>query len=628
MKKKSIVRKAKLQPSWYQEDDPTDTLIGTVRLLYQKQSRRYNEILFWLRMYGEDLADIYGFNAVISAGSDEPLPLNVTQAVIDTSVSKLVRIRPRTVCAPVGGGFTAQKTATHRTMLLDGLWQETNFRAMSRDCAIDAHVTGVGLIKAYIDQSDLGAKIVHDRVFAEDVVCDPKDARKGNPRCLYHCEPVDRGVAIALYPDCEEDILAAGMSSPQPWNKTDADTDQITIWEGWHLPDGPTLTKKMQKRQPDESWEQYQKRLESAKWGRHVVCVEGKTIVDEPWTLPRFPFVFFFSKPPRRGFWPQSMAERLYGYQAKIWDLAEMIFDNIATHGNLKMFMPEGSSLYASDMDNEPGGTFYFTGQRKPEFGPQMMVPPEVYSLLWQLVGRSFQQEGQSELHAHGEVPTGMAGASGTALRTITGIATGRDMVAGLNWDDAHKNMAELDLMLCGQAAESDPSFSALYIGKHDGAWMSKRMRWVDVDQGGEYVINMESTADTPRTLSGKLAMFGELEERGIPTVEESMKAVQLESVDRILELRTAGRRSVEWALDQIVETGEYIAPEPFMPLTVARDLGLSYYAIALRENHPAQELLVQWINETEAWLKKMAAEMAPQQEMMPPPGPGPEGGL
>jgi hypothetical protein len=119
--KKSIVRKAKLQPSWYQEDDPTDTLIGTVRLLYQKQSRRYNEILFWLRMYGEDLADIYGFNAVISAGSDEPLPLNVTQAVIDTSVSKLVRIRPRTVCAPVGGGFTAQKTATHRTMLLDGL---------------------------------------------------------------------------------------------------------------------------------------------------------------------------------------------------------------------------------------------------------------------------------------------------------------------------------------------------------------------------------------------------------------------------------------------------------------------------------------------------------------------------
>jgi hypothetical protein len=56
--------------------------------------------------------------------------------------------------------------------------------------------------------------------------------------------------------------------------------------------------------------------------------------------------------------------------------------------------------------------------------------------------------------------------------------------------------------------------------------------------------------------------------------------------------------------------------------------LGLSYYAIALRENHPAQELLVQWINETEAWLKKMAAEMAPQQEMMLPPGPGPEGGL
>jgi len=185
--------------------------------------------------------------------------------------------------------------------------------------------------------------------------------------------------------------------------------------------------------------------------------------------------------------------------------------------------------------------------------------------------------------------------------------------------------MAELDLLLSGQAAKIDPDFSSLYIGKHNGSWMSKRQRWTDVAGDGEYVIQMESTADTPRTLQGKLATFGELEERGIPTQEETMKAVQLESVDRILELRTAGRRVVEYALDRIVEDGTYVAPEPFFPLEICRDLGLAYYAIAVETGHESQELLIQWINETEALIQSMAPDVPPEAAQGAPPG-GPPG--
>jgi hypothetical protein len=447
---------------------------------------------------------------------------------------------------------------------------------------------------------------------------------------MYQCRWVDRGVLMEMYPEKVSEIVIVNSSAPDHARLRDRGlADQVMVWEGWHLPDAPLTERVSSEARGDESWDTYRDRLADSKMGRHVISVDGHTLLDEPWTLPRFPFTFFFSKPPRRGFWPNGMAERVYGYQCKIYDLLEMIFDNVATHGNLKVYLPEGSHIVDSDLDDEPGGVVFYAGNRKPEFGPQLVVPPEVYALLWQLASRIFSQEGQSELASHGEIPTGMAGASGAALRTITGISTGRDMMAGLNWDDAHQDMAELDLLLSDQASAVDREFSSLYIGKHNGAWMAKRQRWADAAGDGEFIIQMESTADTPRTLPGKLAMFGELEERGIPTQEETMKAIQLESVDRILELRTAGRRVVEAALDSIVEDGVYEAPEPFFPLPICRDLGLAYYAIAKSTDHESQEMLIQWINETEALIKSMAP---PAPEGAPPPAAEPpmpaEGGM
>jgi hypothetical protein len=249
----------------------------------------------------------------------------------------------------------------------------------------------VGVIKGYVDVTDGHARVVHDRVYAEDIVVDPVDAQYGAPRSKYQCRWADRGVLMEQYPDRASEILIANSSSPDHMRMRDRGlADQVMVWEGWHLPDAPLTDDATVGPRGDESWDTYLDRLAESKMGRHVVAIDGHTLLDEPWTLPRFPFVYFFSKPPRRGFWPTGMAERVYGYQCKIYDILEMILDNVATHGNLKVYLPEGSHLLDSDLDDEPGGVVQYTGGRKPEFGPQLVVPPEIYALLWQLASRIF----------------------------------------------------------------------------------------------------------------------------------------------------------------------------------------------------------------------------------------------
>jgi hypothetical protein len=221
---------------------------------------------------------------------------------------------------------------------------------------------------------------------------------------------------------------------------------------------------------------------------------------------------------------------------------------------------------------------------------------------------------------SHGDIPQGMAGASGVALRTASDINSGRQIDQGYLWDSWHKDVAELDMMVARDLSRSDPGFSALYLGKEDGQWQAREMRFADVDpKRSRFCVQAWASADIPQTPAGKLAYFGELEQRGYVTPEESMANFDVPGVDRTLSLRTSGRRAVEWAIEGILDRGEYTAPEPFMPLQTALEVGQQQYLISLQEEVAEErlEMLRQWILDCQELL---AAAAGPPPGAMPPP--------
>jgi len=589
---------------WWTEprDSVHDAIHETVNAIRTHQGQRIDDLHFLWQLYGAKPENLYGVTHLALEGDGDgapPLPINVVSQVVDGFVAKIAKARPRVLHVPVNGDYAARTKAEERTNFVDGCWYETRFRQDARLVALEAAVTGTGILKAYAQDGE----IQHEVVPPEELWVDHLDARYGAPRSLYQRRYVDRAILSALYPSKRGQIAEAGDGRDQDdhFYGYASQSDQVLVTEAWHLPSA-----------------------KGAKDGRHVLAVDTCTLIDEPWTWDRFPFAVLRFSPARGGFWASGLVDDLYGIQSAISDLTEQILVGLR-EAKARILIERGSKVNPTDFTDDLGADIIEYTGRPPVVVVPQAVPQEVYNMVWELVSRAFQQVGLSEMTAQALKPAGLD--SGVALRTYSDIETSRHVLAGYAYEEWHLDVADLDLRVAAELAQKG-EYSVLYVGRKYGRHTAIRIKFWEPSEGEEYVLRAYPTSLLPETPAGKLAMIGELEGRGYLTPDESMDLLDLPDLDRSLDRRTAGLRTVLYFLDLIVTEGTYTPPEPFLPLQLALQLGRDTYLMGIQDGIPEDrlQLLRDWMDDCTRLLTP--PEPPPGQvppEAMPPEGLPPE---
>lgn len=552
--------------SWYNaESDPHVEVHKTLEAISTSQVERVGRANYWLSAYGENITENYGFSAVTTMDGDEPIPLNIIASVVDAWVPKLAKAKIHIMHLPVvsgsGAAYSAMRTARERGDFLEGVFADTKFRRTALKAAFDAAITGTGCIKCFHN----GNRLLLERVWVEELWVDPEDAKYGDPDCVYHRRDISRGALVEMFPDNEDDIMDAPMKGGVRPVTFGADAaDMVTVTEAWHRNTSVD----------DEETN-----------GRHIICLETATLLDEPLDSRRLPISFLSVAPSLRGFFGRGLAERLFPYQYQITELMDLIMENVKAHASPITWVERGAAVDLDTFTDEVGIIGEYTG-RAPSRVAAAIVPPEVYSLVADLSRRAFAEVGLSELGSHGEIPRGMSDASGVALRTMTDIESGRHVLAGLEWEDFHLDVGESVLNTAERLAEENPDFYSTYVGQKDGAWFAKKMRWSDVSDGKtEFVLRAFPTAFYPESPPARLAMLSELMSQGFITQEDAIANLELPGTNELLRQRTAGRNMIAKIIEEMVELGKYTKPEPFFPLEQAFVMASDAYALAMADD-------------------------------------------
>lgn len=570
-KTKDVTENQVLAPYW-DEKDPDKAaalLLTSAAYLKETQSYRYKQAAIYARLYGNQSLYSFAGNNLNKLDQTYGLPqerptFNLVQSVVDTLVSRISQSRPQPVFLTDNGDYKQRNLAKKLNNFIQGEFYQTEAYDLATTALRDALIEGTGIV--HIFESPDG-KVELERVLLTELLIDPNEAIYAKPRQLNRIKLVDREVLIANFPDKKDKILLAAKASPD--NSTDASksvSDQVMVVEGWHLRSG-----------------------KKAKDGRHILAISSGSLLDEEFTKDRFPFSFLHYSPRMLGFWSQGIAEQLMGTQMELNSILFTISRAIKLVGVPRVFQEDGSKVVAAHHNNEVGVIVKYRGT-KPSYEVAPCNAPELYAERDKLIQYGYQQSGVSALQASSQKPQGLD--SGEAIRTYDDISTDRFASLSRRYDNFFIDLAAQIIDLAKDIAITTGSYMTIYPNKNG-------IKEIDLPkavlvQENPFVIQCFTQSSLPKDPAGRLQKVTEMVQSGMITLQEGRRLLDYPDLEQVEKLANAAEERIFQILDDIIETGKYTAPDPFMDLQLATTLTTQYinlYTQAKLEESKAQKL-------------------------------------
>lgn len=456
----------------------------------------------------------------------EPFPINMFAEVIDAFVAKIAKAKPRVMYIPIGGSYEQAAQAEKRNAFVDGAFFQADLRAQMDKAAQQAALSNRGFVQIFVEDGQMRSEFV----LPEEIWVDPLDSKYGKPSMFFRHKTVDKYQAKKAFPKSAEDIeKAATQTYDVDTRAQTGDPRKVQLVEAWYFP--------------------------STGKGRHVIVTDKVALVDEDWEVGS-PFVELAFEEPRRGYMGSFLGRKLSPLQKRINDLIEMIMVNTRKHGNIRAYISSGSNVNTQKITDKLGDDVVeYTGQ-PPIFPTPPQLSPQVVDLMWELVRRGYMRAGISEMDAQAVKPVGLE--SGKALRVWNDIGTVRHARPGMQWEKAHVQAAKLMIKLARQCGVSVPALGRTY---------DHRSVLISVDEVGsddDFLCRPYPVSVVPDEPAGRLAVVGELEDRGYITREEAMQQLNWPEAKKLLDAKTSSLKAVQWAIDKILVEGEPVIPEAF----------------------------------------------------------------
>jgi len=563
---------------WNSNKDAHEGVMARYEAILDDQSYRKDQNLQNLRLYGNYYNS--GLSSSTYARSKSTsmrhrVTLNVIQSMCDTVTAKIAKNRPKATFLTNDGDYSMQRRAKLLDKFCEGQFYATKIYDIAPRVFLDACVFGTGIMKIYEGQD----KIEVERIFPDEIVVDDQEAVYGEPRQLFQIKYVDRDVLHAIYPERRDEIYSA---APPEDDYTDEErSNQIMCIEAWHLPSG-----------------------KDAGDGRHAICIDGATLLEEPYERDYLPFVFIRWTERLLGFYGQGLAEQLTGLQLEI---NKLLF-NIQEQMHLakpKVFVEAGSKIAKAHLNNETWGVIEYRGT-PPQFFVPRTVSGEIFSHLDRLFNRAYEITGISQLAAQSKKPVGLE--SGVALREFQDIETERFMITAQQYERVFLDAAHQMIDIARNAAERGDNFEVI---SHGDKFIEK-IKWKDINlKNDQYVMKIYPTNLLPTTPAGKLQKVIEMLQAGMLSQQEARGLLDYPDISAVNNMAMAAYDDVMMQIEQMIEHGIYMPPEPFTDLPLAMRLVRSAYLKAKVNKVPEerQDLLRRFLEDCVSLIGRMQAE-------------------
>ena len=590
----------RLNRFWWKEpkDVMHDAVFGLVKTLKSEQPHHEVTNTHFVRLYGN--LEILGLDADSYARVDnyeEHVTFNVVESSIDTIHADITSQKHRMMFLTDGGRWEQRERAKGLTQFVAGQFYHSEIHdVVAPDCALDAAVLGTGVAKIHIKDHQPTA----ERVFPNEILVDDAEAIDRKPRQMFHLKRVPRQSLITTYgKPGGRDALSKKIHETQEAREEGSPTrsiaDMVDVIEAWHLPNRPT-----KKGDTDDTV--------LAAGGVHFVGVENTPIVVEPWRASHFPFAILRYKRRQLGFWGKGVAEILEGAQVGINELLWKIHLSLKLSGP-KIFVHPGSELSEAHLDNEIWSIIETV--TPPTYVTFESVPPDLFRQVREEIQNAFNLVGVSMIAARSELPAGIEGGSGKALRIYSDIKSKRFIKFAQEYAYFYKQLAEQFVEVTREVAQQGYE---ILSPSDDGT--AKLVKWSEVDlPRDKYIMQVYPTnylSTTPshrlRDMEAFLNVFPEMR-------QHAMALFDFPDLKAVTGLVTAGIEIIKKMLEHNLSgKGDIMLPQPFMDLELAIKLAQSYYMEGLRDGAPEAGLA-----NLRSFMTRAAKMMQPEPVAAPP---------
>jgi hypothetical protein len=556
---------------WWDESNPdkaASMLLTTAAYLKESQAYRYQQTAIYARLYGNQSLYSFAGQNISKMDQFKGLPqdrptFNLVQSVTDTLVSRIAQSRPQPVFLTDNSDYKQRNLAKKLNNFIIGEFFHTKAYELASLALRDALITGTGVIHTFETPDN---RVGLERVLQTELLVDPNESMYGDPRQLYRVKLVDREVLMANFPKYKEKLEIAAKAYPD--NSADSSksvSDLVMVVESWHLKSG-----------------------EHQKDGRHMMACSSGFLINEAYDKDHFPFSFLHYSPRLLGFWAQGVAEQLMGTQVELNSILFVISKAIKLVGVPRVFQESGAKVMSAAHNNEVGVIVKYTGT-KPTYEVAPCNAPELYAERDKLIQYGYQQSGVSALQASSQKPQGLD--SGEAIRTYDDISTDRFASLSRRYDNLFVDLAYKIIEQAKDIAEETGSYATVYPNKNG-------TREIDLPKANmiedAFIIQCHTQSSLPKDPAGRLQKVTEMVQSGMITLQEGRRLLDYPDLEQIEKLANAGEERIFQCLDDIVDSGKYTPPDPFMPLDLAIQHTTAYinlYVPAKLEESKAQML-------------------------------------
>ncbi len=583
--------------SWWAASDESrhHALTAVAEALKEQQSERTQMNIMHARLYGNnDISNFAGRGATSTMvqNSQTRIAINIIASATDTLSSKIAKSKPRPSFQTAGGSWSMQQKAQRLNQFMEGVFYEAKIYTITLVQFLFACVFGTGAIKAFLNSE---GRLEFENVFIDELYVDDADGKYGKPRQLFHRRLIARDVLLTEYGDTAERKEAiAGATAPEDSPSEIGFTDQIEVWEAWHLKSGP-----------------------KAGDGKHCIAIKGCELFSEEWKHAFFPFSFLRFKSRILGFWGSGVAETLTGIQVSINRTIRSIDEQLRRKGKGRIFVQKGSKVLPSHLTNGIADIVEYLGL-PPQVDNSNAVSSEEFMYLKDLVQQGFQEVGVSQLSAGMKKPSGLD--AQVALREFTDIESERFSTLSQAWDQNILDITEIAIALVSESGGKGYKVrlpNKRYIVDID---------WNDIDlKRDDFIMQMFPTSSLPAHPGARYQTLKERYQDGVIDKATFKKLLDFPDLKAESELGNAAMDDVACVIGYILDdkTPRYEPPDQYQNLEMLISMGTA--SLLYAKHHGAEDERLDMLRRLidEASELKLAAMSAPPPGAAPMPAAG-----
>jgi len=594
---------------WWKKnkEDLVEAIFAEVFRIDRNTIDRQQLVLEAAALYGElgPWPQYYGITRLLP--SSRRISHNVIANAVDTLVSEVTQSVPRPMAVTIGGSFDERQRAKKNNRYFEAKFDECYVHNLARQAVRDSILSGLGYLRPYrenpAEPENDSVKI--ERIHPALILLDDRNCIDVKPRQIYIRRFIDRSYLMEIFPKKKQEIENAAPPTHRFFFSFDTEADVVEVVEAYSLAS-----------------------VSGRNDGRHVGAIntDDGILWDVPYPRTRFPGAFITPVSPQTGFWADPLVRRAAPAQYELNKLLRRVQESMHLHAVPRVFIQRQSGVIESHMQNDIGIIVQYDGNIPPIFLTPASMSSDVYNHILQLEMWIYKELGVSEFSATSRKPPGIE--SGAALRSLSDVQSRRFINLQRAFEQLVVDLAEEIIYLEDQIAEDYPEHEVVVGGKRG----SSSTKWKDISLSMDKMrVRVFPASSLPTQPAGKLQALEDMVRNQVITPEIFFQLADMPDFEGIRDLQMAPRELLEEQFENMLAGGEFLPPEPYMDLTMGRQLAAIMLQRAELDGATDENLdkLRDWIESSLDLERRIAMTAMPPGPVQSPPSPvgtGPNG--